>query len=216
MTVLDRLACRQGRRDEAPNQELARDLAEKDDRDGIREIAGHLFDKDRNLQSDCIKVLYETGYLKPALISEYADEFIRLLGSRNNRAVWGAMLALSTIASLRADTIFDNLERILKAMEEGSVITVDNGVKVLASAASQKDAYRQRILPYLLEHLKTCRPKEVAQHAESTLLAVDPSNRDAFVQVLEDREKTLTAAQKARLRRIYNALDNPSMRRQTL
>lgn len=206
MTVLHRLACRQGRRDEGPNQELARELAEKEDRDGIREIAVHLFDKDRNLQSDCIKVLYETGYLKPELIAEYADDFIRLLGSRNNRAVWGAMLALSVIACLRADTMFENLDRILKAMEEGSVITVDNGVKVLASTASVKADYRQRILPYLLEHLKTCRPKEVAQHAESILPAVDPKSREAFIRILEDREKMLTAAQQARLRKIYKAL----------
>lgn len=211
MTVLDRLACSQGRRDEVPNQELARELAEKEDRDSVREIAGHLFDKDRNVQSDCIKVLYEIGYLQPELISEYADEFIRLLGSRNNRAVWGAMLALSTIAALRADTIFENLERILRAMEEGSVITVDNGVKVLAAAAAGEEAYRQRILPYLLEHLKTCRPKEVAQHAESTLPAVDPSNRDAFIRILKDREKNLTAAQQARLRKIYKSLEKSSV-----
>ena len=40
MSILDRLACAQGHRDEAPNQELARGLAEQRDQEGIRELAG--------------------------------------------------------------------------------------------------------------------------------------------------------------------------------
>ncbi len=39
MSVLNRLACSQGRRDEVPNQELAHALAATEDREGIREIA---------------------------------------------------------------------------------------------------------------------------------------------------------------------------------
>lgn len=207
MTVLNRIASMQNRRDEAPNQALARELAESMDREGIREIAENMFSKDQNIQSDCIKVLYEIGYLKPELISEYAEGFIQLLGNRNNRAVWGAMLALSTIAAIRAETIFEHLETILRSMERGSVITVDNGVKVLAAIASQKEAYNHRVFPYLLEHLKTCRPKEVGQHAESTLAAINLQNRDAFIQVLKEREENLTEAQKARLRKLYRRLE---------
>lgn len=37
MTVLNRIATAQGRRDEAPNQELARDLAAQGDQEGIRQ-----------------------------------------------------------------------------------------------------------------------------------------------------------------------------------
>ena len=195
MSVLDRIAHLQNRRDEAPNQELARDLAEKRDREGIREIAENLWNKNKNIQADCIKVLYEIGYIDPSLIAGFAEDFLKLLKSRNNRLVWGGMIALSTVAELRADFINGSLDQILKAMDAGSVITVDNAVKTLALAAS-KDAYRLSIFPHLLEHLRTCRPKDVPQHAEKSLPAVDASNKDEFIAVLDKRMEDLSAAQK--------------------
>jgi len=48
MSIINRLANSLGRRDEVPNQELARDLAAKKDKKGIREIAENLWNKDRN------------------------------------------------------------------------------------------------------------------------------------------------------------------------
>jgi hypothetical protein len=79
MSVLSQLASSLGRRDEVPNQELARDLAAKKDKTGIREIVQNLWNKDKNIQADCIKVLYEIGSIEPKLISDYADEFVNLL-----------------------------------------------------------------------------------------------------------------------------------------
>jgi hypothetical protein len=61
MSTLDKLAHSLGRRDEVPNQELARELAAKKDKKGIREVAENLWHKDKNIQADCIKVLYEVG-----------------------------------------------------------------------------------------------------------------------------------------------------------
>ena len=68
MSTLDRIAYFQGRRDEVPNQELARDLAAREDQAGIREIAEALWRREPNVRSDCLKVLYEIGYLKPELV----------------------------------------------------------------------------------------------------------------------------------------------------
>ena len=91
-----------GRRDEVPNQELARDLATKKDKAGIREIAENLWNKDKNIQADCIKVLYEIGYLEPKLIADYAEDFVKLLKSKNNRLVWGGMTALAEVAKVES------------------------------------------------------------------------------------------------------------------
>ena len=202
MSVLNRIACFQNRRDEAPNQELARELAQKKDKAGIREIAENLWNKDQNIQSDCLKVLYEIGYLAPELIADYADDFLKLLKSKHNRLVWGSMIALSTIAELEADKLYTHCEEIERAMAEGSVITVDGGVKTLALVASKSDKYRKRIFPYLLEHLATCRPKDVPQHAEKTLPAVNARNRQGFVQVLEKRMTDMSNSQATRLRKV--------------
>ena len=202
MSVLNRIAYFQNRRDEVPNQELAKDLASRKDKAGIREIAENLWNKDKNIQADCIKVLYETGYIDPALIADYAEDYIKLLKSRNNRLVWGAMIALGVIGDLKADVIFAHLAEIQKAMDEGSVITMDNGIVTLARAASRNDQYNKAIFPYLLEHLKTCRPKEVPQHSEKTLPAVNASNKTAFVKVLEKRMEDLSSAGLTRVKKV--------------
>lgn len=207
MSALDKIAHFQNRRDEVPNQELARELAEKKDRAGIREIAENLWNKDRRIQADCVKVLYEIGYIDPGLIADYAPDFLKLLNSRNNRLVWGGMTALSTVAGIRADYIRANLDKILKAMAAGSVITVDNAVRTLALAGSN-DAYRADIFPYLLGHLRTCRPKDVPQHAEKCLPAVDAGNREDFIAVLEKRMDDLSGSQITRVKKVIKAVES--------
>ena len=207
MAVLDRIAHFQGRRDEVPNQELARDLAVRRDEAGIREIAENLWSKDKNVRADCIKVLNEIGYIDPSLVAAYVEDFIRLLKSNNNRLVWGAMIALGTIAHLRAEVVFSHLSEIQKTMEAGSVITVDNGVQTLALAASAGGQYSQAIFPYLLEHLKTCRPKDVAQHAEKTLPAVNAANKADFIAALEKRQIDLSGAALARVNKVIKTAD---------
>ena len=207
MSVLPRIAHFKNRRDEVPNQELARDLAAKKDLRGIDEIAQNLWNKDNGVQADCIKVLYEVGYISPALIARYAEEFVKLLKSNNNRLVWGGMIALGTVAELRADVVLDHLAEIQKAMDEGSVITMDNGVVALARAASRGDKYRKAMFPYLLKHLKTCRPKEVAQHSEKTLPAVNAANKAQFVSTLRTRMADLSGAGVARVNKVIKAAD---------
>ncbi|MBN1454016.1 MAG: hypothetical protein JW963_23575 [Anaerolineales bacterium] len=202
MSVLNRIAHFQNRRDEVPNQELARDLAERKDREGIREIAENLWNKDKNIRANCVKVLYEIGYIDPSLIADYAEDYLRLLKSRNNRLVWGGMIALSTVATLKADVIFEHLQEVYRAIEGGSVITVDGGVLTLAGAASACEEYRQTIFPFLLDHLRTCRPKDVPQHSEKCLPAVDASNKDDFIAVLEKRMGDLTDPQVKRVKKV--------------
>ena len=202
MSVLNKIAYYQNRRDEVPNQEVARVLAQTRNAADIREIAENLWNKEPNIQSDCLKVLYELGYLAPELIAEYVEDFIRLLKHRNNRMVWGGMIALSTIADLQAGKIYSHVGEIVTVMNEGSVITMDNGIKTLALVASQKDEYRNAIFPYLLEHLKTCRPKEVPQHAEKSLPAITNGNKSEFIGVLERRLEDMTSSENARVKKI--------------
>ena len=209
MSALDRIAHFQNDRDEVPNQALARDLASKKDRVGIREIAENLWNKDKGIQADCIKVLYEIGYIDPALITYYVEDFINLLKSRNNRLVWGGMIALGTVAELKAEVIFAHLAEIEKVMDTGSVITVDNGVRTLALAASKGGKYNKAIFPYLLDHLKTCRPKDVPQHAEKTLPAViNLSGKKEFVAVLEKRLEDLSGPGLSRVKKVIKETTN--------
>jgi hypothetical protein len=202
MSALNKIACFQGRRDEAPNQELARELADQNDARGAREIAENLWNKDKNIQSDCLKVLYETGYLKPALVSPFVDDFLKLLDSRNNRLVWGSLIALSTIASLQPGKIYEARERIIKLGRTGSVITVDNAVKTLSIVAAAKPSCRAELLPFLLDILKTCIPRDVPRHAENVLLAVDGASARELIGILESRMPEMIPSRLARMRKI--------------
>jgi len=206
MSVIDRLSSSLGRRDQGPNQELAAELCETRSRADIEEVVANLSNEDRRIQSDCIGVLYEIGYIDPDLIAPYAGDFLALLRSRNNRLVWGAMAALSSIAGRQADQIYEQIDLVLEVIEKGSVITVDGGISVLAGVATANEDYESRIVPYLLEHLRTCRPKEVAQHAERAAVAVNTRNRDEFIQVLEGRLEDLSETQQTRLRRLMRKL----------
>jgi hypothetical protein len=132
-------------------------------------------------------VLYELGYVRPELVSAHTSAFLKLLSSKNNRLVWGGMIALSTVASLAAEAIFKRADDIVGVMERGSVITVDNGVKTLARVAATKPRYAEHLFPYLLNHLKTCREKDVPQHAEHVLAAVNAGNKDAYIAVITRR-----------------------------
>jgi hypothetical protein len=207
MSTLQRIAYYQNRRDEVLNQELAKELAAKKDRKGIREIADNLWNKNAQVQSDCLKVLYEIGYLQPQLVAPYAEDFLKLLHSRNNRLVWGAMIALSTIADLQADAIYPHVAEIEQVMDQGSVITKDNGVKVLALVAAQKAAYSKTIFPYLLHHLETCRPKDVPQHAEKAVVAINARNKQPFMAVLEKRLVDLSGSPAARVKKVIKEVE---------
>ena len=143
MSILDRLATSLRQRSDMPNQELARELTERKDAAGILELAENLWNRNSNIASDCIKTLYEIGYLKPELIAPYVNDFLKLIKSRENRLVWGGMLALSTIASLKAEEIFAQMELVKKVTKEGSVITCDNGIKTLAIVAGTKEEYNK-------------------------------------------------------------------------
>lgn len=202
MSVIPRLASSLGRRDEVPNQELARDLAARKDKTGIREIAENLWNRDKNIQADCIKVLYEAGTIEPELIAGYAEDFARLLRSKNNRLVWGGMTALAEVAKANPVAVFHHLSEIKKAKETGSVITVDNAISTLATIAAANDPYNKDIFPYLLTHLSSCRPKEVAQHSEKILQAVNQSNKADFIEALEKRIEDLSGSGLSRVQKV--------------
>ncbi|MFF2793796.1 hypothetical protein [Lysinibacillus xylanilyticus] len=207
MSVVNLLASQLSRNDEEPNIELAHKLANEENYTGIEEIIENLTCKDKKIQFDCIKVAYEIGQVNPELISEYVLTFIGLLKSRNNRLVWGGMTALATIAEVASETIMAHLDILKSAMKVGSVITIDKGVLTLAKLAAVSKENNNVIFPMLIHHLENCRPKEIPQHSESTLLAVTDENKEELLNVLRKREKFLTAPQLKRVKKIYKTLE---------
>lgn len=206
MTILNRLASAQNRNDEALNQALAKEIVESSDSTSVGELIEALTNPNKAIRHDCIKVLYEIGYLQPQLIAPYAADFIKHIRSRDNRMVWGAMIALGTIAHLQAAMIGQHLDTLLHVTETGSVITQDWGIRVLAAVSTHDSAYEARIFPFLLNFLEQCRPKDVPAHAESCQVAVNAGNQAQMVAVLEARLPTLTPAQAKRVTKVIRQI----------
>ncbi|MEA3327592.1 MAG: hypothetical protein U9R53_09875 [Chloroflexota bacterium] len=207
MSVIDQIASAQGRRDDVPNKELAKALAEEENKEGIQEIANNLQNAEPKVISDCIKVLYEVGYINPSLIAEYWQAFLDLLDSKHNRLVWGGMTALSTIAMLKANELFPYINEIKKAVTNGSVITRDGGITALAGIGSMCEEYRNAIFPFLFDILLTCRPKDVPSYSEKSLVTIDDQNADQFIQVLEERLPSLSERQAKRVTKVKRKVE---------
>ena len=206
MSVLCKIAFFQNRRDEVPNQELAKELAETENRLGISEIVQNLRHKNKSVQSDCLKVLYEIGYIKPELIADYVLDFLELLKSKTNRMIWGGMIALATIAENKPKEIFEQLTAVTDAVEHGTLITVVWGIKALARVAATNQTYKQNISPFLMGQLEKCIPRDVAMHAEHILPTIDQTNKTEFLSILETRKPQLSSAQLTRLKKVIKNL----------
>ena len=204
--MLELLACRFGRNDEVLNIELAKKLCDSMDKYGVREIANGLKADDQAVVNDCVKVLYEIGQRKPALIADFADDFISALSSRNNRIVWGSMKALAYVTPIEPEVVFRRLSEIVLAYKKGSVITVDNSISVFAHLCKVSNDYQARVFPILLNHLANCRIKEIPQHAERIAVCIDSGNKEAFIKVLNARAKELSEARHSKIVKLVMTL----------
>ena len=203
MNAIDFLASSLKRKDDKPNQDLATNIINSKKDEWVKELVDNLHHKDKNIQSDCIKVLYEIGYRgAPDLIAPYSKEFIEILKSRNNRMVWGAMFAINTIVMQKPEEIYNKLSDIMKAIDNGSVITIDNGISILSQLAAIKK-YKATTFPLLFEQLKKCPAKQLPMYAEKAEIAINLDNREQFVDLIETRMSEMTRdTQKKRLLRV--------------
>jgi hypothetical protein len=186
MSILNKLATSLGRRDEIPNQELAKHIANKKDKLAIKELIDNLSNKSKDIQNDCIKVLYEIGEHNPALIADYAKEFVSLLDNKNNRLQWGAMTALSTITLENPTVIYAALPKIITAADKGSVITKDYGVNILIKLCSVKQ-YAEKAFPLLIEQLLNSPTNQLPMYAEKAMPIINDKNKALFIKTLSSR-----------------------------
>jgi len=186
MSVINKLASSLNRRDEVPNQELAKLIASKGDKKAVKELIDNLNNKSKDIQNDCIKVLYEIGEIKPALIASYAKEFIALLDHKNNRLQWGAMTAINTITLENPKLINGALTKIISTAERGSVITRDYAVNILIKLCSLKQ-YSKNAFSLLNEQILASPVNQLPMYAERAMPIINDNNKKLFVKTLSSR-----------------------------
>jgi hypothetical protein len=206
MSILEKLATALHRRDEVPNQELAKEIVRTNDRRAVKELVENLTNKDKNIQSDCIKVLYEIGEREPALIASYYREFGKLLDSKNNRLVWGAMTALDSITTQEPKGVYALLAKILDVADSGSVITRDHAVGILVRLGALKQ-YADECVPLLIKQLMACPDNQFPMYAEMSLAVVTEKNKKTLQNVITRRQAGLEKeSQQKRIARVLKRL----------
>jgi hypothetical protein len=186
MSVINKLASSLNRKDEVPNQELAAEIAGSNNKKAVQELVDNLSNKSKDIQNDCVKVLYEIGTLKPALIASHINSFIKLLDSKNNRLQWGAMTALHTITNEKPDDVYNTLPTIIAVANKGSVITNDHCVGILIKLAAVKK-YAEDAFQLLLDRLKICPTNQLPMYAENALPVINEKNKAVFIKTLTAR-----------------------------
>jgi hypothetical protein len=186
MSIIDKLATSLNRRDELPNQELARQIAAEQDKPAVKELVDNLSNKNRNIQNDCIKVLYEIAAIDPSLIAPYAKVFISLLEHKNNRLQWGAMTAISGIATENPKAVYAALPEIIMAAERGTVITKDATVNILIRLCAV-ERYADDAFLLLNEQVLNSAVNQLPMYAERAMPIINDKNKKIFINTLTSR-----------------------------
>lgn len=186
MSIVEKLASTLGRRDEVPNQELAEHIVKTNDADSVKELFECFSQKNKDIQNDSIKVIYEIGIHKPKMIVQYIPELVALLKSKNNRLQWGAMTALDYVTLENPNLIYDNIESIISVADSGGIITNDHCVEILIKL-STISKYSEQLFRLLIERLHKSPTNQLPKYAENSLKLINKENRDTFISTLAQR-----------------------------
>ncbi len=207
MSAIDYLSTSLNQNDDGSYQELAVEIIKTKRNDWVQELVELLQHKDKRIQSNSIKVLYEIGERGAAeMIAPYYHHFGALLQSKNNRLVWGSMIALDTITTVSPQAVYDLLPSIINTIDHGSVISIDHGVGILAQLSSLP-AYSETTFPLLMEQLRKCPAKQLPMYAEKSVIAIDASRLLLFEDLLLSRMSEMERdSQKKRLTKVISKL----------
>jgi len=192
MSIQDKLAYAQGRRDQEPNKSLAREIAETDDHGKLDELISVFESRPHvGIQKDCVLTMAWIAEINPEMIAPHSDYFIGKLNDPVNRVIWGSMITLSSIAHYVPDKLFDSLPEILDAMDTGTVVTRDHGYRILITLY-QNTTYKQDVFVLILEQLSRAPSNQLGQYAEKLLVVLDTSHKEEVIRVLEERRGDVT------------------------
>lgn len=186
INIIELLATSLGRKDEVPNVELAGIIAKKKDKASVKELVALLQHKNKDIQSDAIKVLYETGELLPELIAGYYKDFVSLLNTKNNRLLWGAMTAIDSITLTHPKEIYSCIVTILDAADKGSVIAKDHAISILVKLSGIKQ-YAGDCQQLLLGQLAHAAPNQLPMYAENAQAVMAGGYKKEFIALLNRR-----------------------------
>jgi len=193
MNIVARLSSQLNRRDQKPNIELGKEIAQERDSQAIAEIRSLL--KDQNtpteILADLIKTLESVGESSPDLIANLYPELRNFLNHPENHIVWRTMCVIALIGPFNRKKIFQDLGNILEAMDKGSVVTRDHGITLLVDLYTLPE-YKEDIVPLLEEQLFKAPDNQLGQYTEKWMKFIATSEVEKLLKILKGRFPDLT------------------------
>jgi hypothetical protein len=121
--------------------------------------------------------------------------------------VWGAMIALATIAEQVPEELWPHREKIKELIETGTVITNVWGVKTLINLSKAGEPYYSELVDDLLRLQKECRNVDFVKRAEEMWVVIQPEHKDTYRELLVERKPNLSKSAQARLGRVIVKLE---------
>jgi len=198
MPIAHRLASALKRKDQAPNIELAIDIVEAEDCEATRELAELLATGTKSQRHEALKVLYEIGYREPAMLAPHIELLFDELDSSNNRTLWGAMIALSTLVAANPTRIMKGIDQLMDAAERSSVIAKYHMVKILVALAALP-RHHNEVMPHLFQMVESAAINQFPTYAERAAeVLIQPSEAKRLITLIEARHFPANHAAKAR------------------
>lgn len=185
-SVLAQLASSSGHNDQSTNIGLAKSLCRDEDHTAIAHVVGILQTGSKPQRKDAIKVLYEVGARNPGLIAPFTDVFFETMESRDNRIVWGALMALAKISSVQPERVADRMHLVLTAADNGSVIAKDQAIEILAALKSLP-GHAKVANDALFDRLRTAATNQLPKYSEITAASLLPGEKEEFLSIIEMR-----------------------------
>jgi hypothetical protein len=192
MPISDRLAYSLNRRDQVPNKMLAQDIADTEDVSKLQELIEFLNSKPhRRLQMDAMLTIAYVGEQAPEMILPHIDFLVEKLKDSIDRVSWGSMIALSNVSTMALSKMYENLPKILDAMDDGSIVGRDHGYRILINLYGV-EKYSNDLFVILLEQLKKAPPNQLGQYVERLIEVVLPRHLAQLALIVEEQRKDLT------------------------
>lgn len=197
MSILPILEQNLKRRDEKANILLAQSIASKNDTKAVEELATLVIGKNKPLAADAIKILYEAGELKPALIKPNVDTFLKLLSSKDNRIRWGAMTALSAISKEFAESLINSIPAMLDTSALWTVISRDHFMRILNNIGKTQKG-KKVAGPLMIEQLYISPTNQFPRYAEQTAEVVTGTTIAELITIIKSRKDVMEYPAKAK------------------
>jgi hypothetical protein len=100
------------------------------------------------------------------------------------------MCALAFIARVKTEELFESLNFVLDAMEKGTVITNDAGIKIIVTLGAH-EKHKSDCLTLLMEQLLKAPINQLPAYAESTAIIMNEEYKAEFINILLSRLETI-------------------------